>query len=227
MPTDIPPSEGWKAGLRIGVMISLAGMPISVSFGAFAVSNGWPAAIVILMSTIVFSGSAQFALVTGFASGGMIPAIASATLLNLRFIPLSIATASSLPGSKFRRAIEAQSIVDGAWFAAQRPDGTIDRPMLLTATLFQWPLWIAGTAVGALSKPSTEFVDKIGLDIVFPAFFLVILIDSLRSRRHLIPIALAATAVAAISVHWLSAGVSLIVAAFVALWAIRGTGEPS
>ena len=92
------------------------------------------------------------------------------------------AAARSLHGGRFRRALEGQAVVDGSWVLAQRPDGTTNREMMIGATLVQWPAWVLGTAVGALLVPSADLLYQFGLDVVFPAFFLLLLLEAVRSR---------------------------------------------
>ena len=205
-------STGWRAGLRVGVGLAAGTFALAITFGAFAVTHGWPAGLTILMSLVVFSGSAQFALVTTLTSGGILPALAGASLMNLRFVPMAAATASSLRGGRWRRALEGQAVVDGSWVSAHRADGSIDREKLLGATLVQWPAWVAGTAIGALAIPSTSLIHTTGLDLVFPGFFLVLLLDSFSTSFRLIPIALAAAAVAGVSCRFLPTGVALLLA---------------
>jgi predicted branched-subunit amino acid permease len=215
----------WRAGLKVGAGLAAGTFALAVSFGAFAVTHGWPAGLTILMSMVVFSGSAQFALVTTLTGGGMLPAVASAVLMNLRFVPMAAASASSLPGGPVRRALEGQAVVDGSWVSAQRADGTTDREKMLAATLVQWPAWAAGTALGALAVPSTDFIQAAGLDLVFPGFFLVLLIDSLTESVRLIPIALAAVAISGLACRFLPTGVALLLASVAALAALRRPAE--
>jgi 4-azaleucine resistance transporter AzlC len=224
-----PPSAatGWRAGIQVGAGLAAGSFVLAVTFGAFAVTHGWPAALTILMSLVVFSGSAQFALVTTLSSGGILPALASAALMNLRFVPMAAATASSLRGGRWRRAFEGQAVVDGSWVSAHREDGTTDRPKMLAASLVQWPAWVAGTAIGALAVPSTTFIHAAGLDLVFPGFFLVLLLESLSSARRLIPVALAAAAIAGVSCRFLPTGVALLLASLAVLSALVHPIEPA
>ncbi|HSK97517.1 MAG TPA: AzlC family ABC transporter permease [Euzebyales bacterium] len=220
-------ATGWRAGLRVGIGLGAAAFALAVSFGAFAVTHGWPAGLTILMSLVVFSGSAQFALVIAFAGGGLGPALVSASLINLRFVPMAAATSTSLRGSRWRRALEGQAVVDGSWVAAQRPDGSFDRPKLLAATLVQWPAWVAGTTIGALAVPSTDVIEQTALDIVFPGFFLVLLLESLTAApRRLVPVALAGAAVTGVSCRFLPTGVALMLASGAALLALVWRPSP-
>jgi predicted branched-subunit amino acid permease len=216
-------AEGWLRGAHVGAGLAAGSFLLAVSFGAFAVTQGWPVALTILMSAVVFSGSAQFALVTAFASGGLAPALASASLMNLRFLPMGAATAIHLPGGPLHRAVQGQAIVDGSWVAAQRPDGGFDRGTMFGATLVQWPAWVLGTAVGALTVPSVSAVEAAGLDLVFPGFFGLLLYDTLRSRPQLVPVALAAATAAGAACRFLPAGIALLLSAVAALLALHSS----
>jgi len=213
-------TAGWRGGLKVGAGLAAGSFALAVSFGAFAVTHGWPAGLTILMSLLVFSGSAQFALVTALTSGGLGPAVASAALMNLRFVPMAAAAANDLHGGRLQRAVEGQSVVDGSWVSARRPDGGTDREKMIAASLVQWPAWVGGTALGALAVPSTGFIDAAGLDLIFPGFFLVLLLDTLSESPRLIPLALAATAIAGLTCRFLPTGVALLVASIAALTAL-------
>ena len=60
----------------------------------------------IVMSIIVFAGSAQFAVIAVLsAGGGPVAAVAAGVLLNLRFLPMGISIAPSLDERPLKRAI--------------------------------------------------------------------------------------------------------------------------
>ena len=218
-------SAGWRGGLRVGIGLAVGAFALAVSFGAFAVTNGWPAWLAIVMSAVTFSGSAQFALVTAATGGSIAAGIGAAALINARFIPMGAASARSLHGGPLQRALEGQAVVDGSWVAAQNGDGTLDRAKLFGATLVQWPAWIIGTAIGALFAPSTDFMQQFGLDVIFPAFFLVLLLDALRSQPRFVPIALIATVIAGASVLVVPGGVALLLCGLAALLAAVRTAR--
>lgn len=210
----VNPSLDWRPGLRVGAVLGAGSFLLAVTFGAFAVSHGWPPVLTVVMSTLVFSGSAQFALVAALAGGGgAVPAVAAASLVNLRFVPMAASIAGHLRGGRWRRAAEGQAVVDGSWVAAQRPDGGFDRTTMLAATLVQWPMWVAGTAIGAFAVPNASVLRAAGLDLVFAGFFALLLFDVLASRWRLAPVAIAATVIAGSTCYFLPNGVALLVAA--------------
>jgi 4-azaleucine resistance transporter AzlC len=213
---------GWSGGYLVGASLAPGTFALAVSFGAFATLHGWPAALVVAMSVLVFSGSAQFALVTSMAGGGgLATGLGAAALINTRFLPMAAATARHLKGSRLRRAFEGQAVVDGSFVSAQRPDGGIDREKLIAATLVQWPAWIAGTAVGAVFVPSTDFINQAGLDLIFPCFFLLLLLDALRSRPDHRVVAGAGVVIAGAASLALSPGLSLLLCGAAAALAAR------
>ena len=216
--TEAAERGGWQDGFRIGVTLALATATLGVSFGAYAALAGWPPIAAILMSTVVFSGSAQFAFVTATAGGGsLLVGLGAAALLNLRFVPMAAAAARSLHGGPVRRAFEGQTVVDGSWVAAQRADGTTNRELMIGATLVQGIAWIGGTAAGALLVPSADLVYRLGLDVVFPCFFLLLLLESLRSRPDHLWVALLAAGIAGLALLAVPAGVALLLSAAASL----------
>ncbi len=216
--TEVATEGGWRAGFRTGVTLALPTAALGVSFGAYAALADWPPLAAIVMSTVVFSGSAQFAYVSVTADGGsLLLGLGAAALMNLRFVPMAAAAARSLRGGRLRRAVEGQAVVDGSWVAAQRADGTTNREMMIGATLVQAAAWIAGTATGALLVPSADLIHRLGLDVVFPCFFLLLLLETLRSRPHDRWVALLALAIAGLSLIAVPVGLALLLSAAASL----------
>jgi 4-azaleucine resistance transporter AzlC len=212
--------SGLREGLRAAAPVGIAVFFVGVSFGVVARPLiGGAAAIV--MSMVVFAGSAQFAAAAVLADGGgAAAAIAAGVLLNARFVPMGIAVASSLRGGRLRRAVEGQAVVDASWALANRGEGRFDRDVLLGATLAQYPAWLLGTALGVVAGDRLGDPHAFGLDAIFPAFFLILLIEELRSPRARTAAMLAA-AVALLLLPVAPPGVPVLAAALVALLGLR------
>jgi predicted branched-subunit amino acid permease len=136
------------------------------------------------MSAIVFAGSAQFTSIAILAAGGGTgAAIAAATLMNSRFLPMSAAAGPSFSGGWLRRALKGQAVVDASWAMASRGDGTFDEDLLLGATAIAYVSWVTGTAIGAVWGDALGDPDALGLDAIFPAFFLGLLLNEMRTGR--------------------------------------------
>ncbi len=224
---SLDPRASFAAGLKVGVPFSVAGGLLSLSFGVVARDVGFSASATIIMSLVVFAGSAQFASVAILAGGGNpMAAVAAASLMNSRFLPMGVALAPSLPGGKLRRAAQAMTVVDSSWAVAVRPDGTFDRWKLFGTTAPQFVMWQVGTIAGALGGDLIGDLDRFGLDAVYPAFFMAILIPELRDRDR-VGVALCGAAIALALVSVTPAGVPILVASAAALWGLRRRAEGS
>jgi 4-azaleucine resistance transporter AzlC len=169
-----------EPGARAGLPLGAAGLLLGISFGVVA-EPVMGSVAPIVMSAIVFAGAAQFAATAVLADGGSAAAaIVAGILLNLRFIPMGIAIAPSLRGPLASRAAVGQGLVDASWAIASRGDGRYDIPYMLGATLMQYPAWVGGAVIGVLAGDVIGNPEDLGIDAIFPAFFLALLVNELR-----------------------------------------------
>ena len=152
--------------------------------------------------------------------GGIPSALAAATLMNSRFLAMGIALAPSLPGGTVKRAAQGQAVVDSSWALASRGDGTFDRWLLFGTTLPQYVAWLAGTVVGAAAGDLIGDPERLGLDALFPMFFVAILLAEL-GRPGARWVALAGAAIALLLVPWAPPGIPILVASVAALLGTR------
>jgi 4-azaleucine resistance transporter AzlC len=213
----------WKEGVRAGLPYALAGFLLSMSFGVLARNAGFSEVQAIVASIIIYAGSAQFAMLSIIASGGgLAPAVAAAALVNSRFLPMGIALAPSLPGGPAKRAVQGQPVVDASWVLAGRPDGTFDRAMLFWSSAIQYLTWQTGTIVGAFGDDLLGDPEKLGLDAIFPAFFLALLIAELKEGRGRLT-ALAGGLIAFVLIPFTPVGVPVLAASAAAFLGLRRT----
>jgi 4-azaleucine resistance transporter AzlC len=211
----------YLAGARAALPFALATLVLGISFGVLARSLGWGIVAPIVFSVIAFSGSAQFAVAAVLgAGGGAVAAIVAAALLNARFGPMGVAVAPYLKGGPLRRALEGQAVVDASWALASRGEGRFDREFMIGATLPQVIAWIGGTIVGVLGGDFIGDPERLGLDVIFPTFFLALLAEELRSARAVI-VALIAAVLALALVPFAPPGVPVIAACAAALLGLR------
>src|SRR4051794_36137083 len=100
MPDHPAPDDDRRARFRRGFVAGLpyavVGIVVSMSFGVVAHDVGFPVLAIVVMSVVVFAGSAQFTALSILASGGgAVPAIAAASLINSRFLPMGVAMGPS------------------------------------------------------------------------------------------------------------------------------------
>jgi branched chain amino acid efflux pump len=208
-----------KEGIKAGLVFTIPKFALGASFGLLAEPvMGKTAAI--LMSVFVFAGAAQFAAVSVLAAGGTVAsAVSTGLLLNTRFLPMGLAVAPSLKGGRLRRAVEAQAMVDASWALANRGDG-FDREIMIGATLPQALCWWTGTAVGALGGSLIGDPAALGLDAMFPAFYLALLVGEM-DLRHTGPSALLGAAIALCLVPFTPPGIPVVSAALASLLGLR------
>ncbi len=210
-------TAGFRAGVRAGVPFGLAGGLLAASFGVLATDVGMPGWAAILMSAIVFAGSAQIAALTILgAGGGLFSAIGAAALMNSRFLPMGIAIGPSFPGGAAARAAQGQTVVDASWALAADGEGGFDRHVLFGSTAVQYVMWVSGTVVGVIGGSALGDPKNLGLDAIYPAFFLALMIAEIRSGRAL-GVAAAGALIAFALIPVTPAGVPVLVASLASL----------
>jgi len=175
----------------------------------------------IVMSIVVFSGSAQFGALAVLTAGGSTgTAIAAGVLLNARYLAMGLALAPSLRGRAISRAAFAMPLVDASWAAASRGDGTFDPWYLVGVSIPQYAGWVLGTVAGVFIGPRLGDPNALGLDALFPAFFVALLFEEARGMRRLAA-AGGGAGVALILTPFVPAGLPILVAAAAAVAASR------
>lgn len=223
----------FRSGLRAGLPVAVAGFALAVSFGVVARPVLGTVATIV-MSAIVFAGSAQFGSVAVLAAGGgPVAAITAGILLNSRYVPMGVALAPSLGDRRaVRRALIGQAMVDYSWAAAMRGGGRFDHRFMIGATLPMYATWVAGTAIGALAGEAIGDPERFGLDAIFPAFFLALLMGGEAGRSpRAVAAALLGGAIALVLIPFVPPGVPVIAACLAALLGLErqrktGTAQP-
>jgi 4-azaleucine resistance transporter AzlC len=156
---------------------------IGASFGVTATTVGWGVLAPVVMSAIVFSGAAQFATLAVLGAGGSaVAAIVAATLVASRFLAIGVAIGPSMRGGPVRRALEGQAVVDASLALGKTGEGRYGPRRLIGSTLPQYAGWTLGTLAGVLLGRGIADPKALGLDALFPAFFLVLVVGELTDR---------------------------------------------
>lgn len=209
-----------RDGVRAGLPLILPTFVGGIAFGVLAQPVMGSVAPVV-MSLVVFSGAAQFASVTVLAAGGgALAAIAAGMLMNARWLPMGFAMGPFLSRRRLFRAAQSQALVDASFALSSRGDGTYDRGILFGATLPQFFAWSTGTLVGVVGGSALADPSSLGLDAIFPAFFLVLLWGEARGREPLIA-ALLGGAIALALTPFAPPGIPVLAASAAALIGLR------
>jgi 4-azaleucine resistance transporter AzlC len=214
------PRERLRAGIRRGMPFGVAVFAISLSFGVLA-RPVMGSVAPIVMSIVVFSGAAQFgALAVLTAGGSTAAAIAAGVLLNARYAAMGLALAPSLRGRALSRAAFAMTTVDASWAAASVGDGTFDPWYMVGVSVPQYVGWVSGTIAGVLIGPRLGNPSSLGLDALFPAFFVALLFEEARGGRRLLA-AGGGAGIALVLTPLVPAGLPILAAAAAAVAASR------
>ncbi len=207
----------YLVGARAVAPLALAAASFGTAFGVLATTAGMGALASIVMSATTFAGAAQFAAASVLDEGGtVVAAVGAAVLLNARYGAISLAVAPDFAGSRVRRFLESQLIVDESWAVAQVGGGRIDRRVLVGAGLVLFPFWVGGTAIGDAFGDVLGEPERLGLDAAFPALFLALLATQLVNRRTVLA-AIAGALIALVLIPIAPPGVPVIAAAAVCL----------
>ena len=136
-------------GLRASAPLLLPTAAVGMSFGLLAAPL-FGLVPTVVMSALVWSGTAQFAALSILSGGGGVALAGSAGLLaNTRFLPMGFAIAPSMTGRPWRRLLTGALLADASFVIGHRPGGRFDIAAIAWAAPLQYLGWVGGTVVGA------------------------------------------------------------------------------
>lgn len=212
--------RGARAGFRASVPVFLPTLAIGITFGLLAAPalGAWPA---LLMSALVWSGTAQFAALTSLGGGALVAA-GTGLLANARYLPMRFAIAPSLHAPAWRRAVSGALLADASFAIAHRRDGGgFDIAALEGAVPVQYIGWVGGTAAGVAGASLVTDPSRFGFDVLFPVFYLGLLLPELRGSARAILVALISAAVTIALIPVAPEGVPVLAGACAALLGLR------
>ena len=183
--------QGWFVrALQQTLPIVLGYLPVGFAYGVLAQKSGLSAANTLLMSLLVFAGSAQLIAVGLLAAGtGAASVILTTFVVNLRHLLMSAALAPYLrTWSRWQQALFAFQLTDEtfALHSSRFPRGETAKPETLAINMIAQASWLGGSLVGLCAGSLITDVKPIGLDYALPAMFMVLLVWQLTSRTRLI-----------------------------------------
>jgi predicted branched-subunit amino acid permease len=213
--------------VRDALGIGIATGAYALSFGAISTTSGLTILQTIALSTLMFTGASQFAMVGVIGAGGSVwTGAATAALLGTRNALYGMRLASLFGRTGAKRAVAAHFVIDETTAMAIARDSAPESRFAFWATgIAVFTLWNLGTLIGALATHALPDPKVLGFDAAPPAAFLALLAPRLRAREPM-AIALAAGVVALICLPFVPAGVPLlIVALLVALFGVLRRGQ--
>jgi len=213
--------------VRDALGIGIATGAYALSFGAISTTSGLTILQTVALSTLMFTGASQFAMVGVIGAGGSVwTGAATAALLGTRNALYGMRLASLFGRTGATRALAAHFVIDETTAMAIARDSAPESRFAFWATgIAVFTLWNLGTLIGALATHALPDPKVLGFDAAPPAAFLALLAPRLRAREPM-AIALAAGVVALVCLPFVPAGVPLlIVALLVALFGVLRRGQ--
>ncbi len=211
LPETPEPATFTRAGILHGMKLtapySVSALPFGLAFGAAALGVGLTPGEAILMSATAFAGSAQFAVLALWTAVPLPVAaiILTAFLVNARHIVMGAALYPYISNLPLRQVLPVSAgMTDAGWAITLQAmmNGRRDLGILLGTVIMQWPVWVGGTAVGALISSGGLDVKRWGLDVLIAGVFATSVVGLYRGKDDIWPW-VAAVAGTAAALLWL------------------------
>jgi 4-azaleucine resistance transporter AzlC len=212
-----------RGTLRDIALACLAVWFIGLSYGAIAVASGFPLWFPAAQSVLVLAGASEFLFIGIVAAGGNpLAAAAAGLLVNARHLPYGLALPDVLGPSPVRlsrtRFSKAKRLLgshlmndESVVFALAQEDLPRKRAAYWTCGLGVLLCWPAGAVLGALIGSVIGNTNAFGLDAMFPAVILALIVPSLRDRVT-VRAALAGAVIALAATPFLPVGLPVLLA---------------
>lgn len=183
-------ADAFWLGVRALLPMHLGVMPFGVIYGIVALQSGIPPLAAVLMSSIVFAGSAQFLLaqLVGVGAPALLM-VGAAGVVNLRHALYSASVAPVLGHLPWRwKLLLAYLLTDEAYAAAiphllASPRGAQAHWILFGAGFTLWAGWQVATVVGVVV--GSRLPNNLSLDFALPLTFIAIVVPLLTDRRRI------------------------------------------
>ena len=164
---------------------------IATAFGVIARASGFSTITVILMSVIIYAGSAQFTTVSMLAAGSPIASIVFATfMVNSRMILMSTTVAPYFKKDSLSKGMLIGTLLTDESFALAMnklnyTNGKMNFSWFNTENIISYSTWVIATMIGALLGNFIEDPKKLGLDFANVAMFIGLLYLQIKSDKDL------------------------------------------
>lgn len=177
-------------GIQRALPVVLGYLPIGFAYGVLAGKAELSAANTILMSIIVFAGSAQFIAVGLFASGAGPAAIILTTfIVNLRHMLMAASLSPFLcKWNRWLQSFFAYEITDETFALHSSAPKVIETCKIETLSLniTCQVSWVLGTILGVVAANLIGDIKPLGLDFALSAMFIGLLVGQCLDRVRII-----------------------------------------
>lgn len=181
-------SSPFVSALRQASPIIMGYVPVGAAFGVLAHKTGLSMLSTVLMSLIVFAGSAQLIAVAMFAAGmPPLSIVATTFVVNLRHLLMSASLAPYLrTWRKWEMAVFGYEITDESFavHSTRFSRGGARKSVSLMINMIAHVSWVLATWVGFMTGSAIPDVKPLGLDYALPTMFIALLTMQVKDRLH-------------------------------------------
>ena len=164
-------------------------LPVGFAYGVLGVNAGISTLNTILMSIIVFAGSAQLMATAFFAQGlNPISIIITTFIVNLRHMLMSASLSTHMKAwTKAEVAGFCYELTDETFavHSLRFEKGETEPLADMGINLICQSAWVIGTILGVLAGNLITDVKPFALDYALPAMFIALLILQIKNKKHL------------------------------------------
>jgi 4-azaleucine resistance transporter AzlC len=179
-------SRPWLKGMLQALPIVLGYIPVGFAYGVLAQKAGISAFNTLLMSIIVYAGSAQLIAVSLIASGiTPLSIILTTFIVNLRHMLMSAALSQHLQSwRKSELAGFAYEITDESFavHTTRLSDDSIPKAETFAINVTAQVSWILGTGLGIVGGRMITEIEPFALDYALPAMFIALLVMQIKNN---------------------------------------------
>lgn len=182
--------KAFSAAFPATVPVMLGYLTLGAAFGLLMDAAGFSPVWSVLMSVIVYAGSAQFLgveLLTAMVPLGQVAAMTF--ILNFRHMVYGLSMLEKLRGMGWQKIYMIFSLSDETFAllaSAQPPEGVAAADYYFAIALLDQLYWVAGTLVGGLLGAALTLNTQ-GADFAMTALFVVIAVGQWEEQKSHLP----------------------------------------
>ncbi len=163
---------------------------IGIAFGVMYAEKGYSFLWAILMSLLVYAGSAQYLAVNFFVPGiSFLQVFFLIFMVNVRHVFYGISLVerfNKLGRSRWYMIFGLTDETYSLLCTTKVPEGVEESKFLLAITLMNHFYWVLGSAVGAIAGDLLP-INSEGIDFAMTALFVVIFVEQWMEKKNRIP----------------------------------------
>lgn len=184
------PGSPMLSAARQVAPIVMGYLPVGAAYGVLAQQAGLSLLNTVLMSVLVYAGSAQLIAVGMFAAGlNPVSIIVTTFVVNLRHLLMSASLAPSLKSwNKWELALFAYEITDESFavHSMRFARGDLNKATCFGINALAQTSWVLASFAGYFAGASIPSVEPLGIDYALPAMFIALLVMQMKNGLHVL-----------------------------------------